>query len=165
MQEQKHTAIGFFDLEDAYNRVDISVLARKMITMGISRTLTRWILALLGCRMCCMRFGTWTSDPFAVSSGLPQGSPLSSVLFNIYTADIIPSLWTNSATGSTYVDDIIGKRRRHTAQSSGGPPASQQCTRGVDRPQQHADPRRQEYVDVGKPRPSTRAFPDHIWRC
>ncbi len=89
MQETKHTAVGLFDLEDAYNKVDVRILANKMLTMGITAKLTRWIMALLDTRRCQMQFGRWKSDIFEVSSGLPQGFPLSSVLFKIYTADII----------------------------------------------------------------------------
>ncbi|KAI8517807.1 hypothetical protein Bbelb_038240 [Branchiostoma belcheri] len=37
-----HTAIGLFDLEDAYNKVDIAILVRKMREMGISDIITRW---------------------------------------------------------------------------------------------------------------------------
>ncbi|KXJ05472.1 putative RNA-directed DNA polymerase from transposon BS [Exaiptasia diaphana] len=54
-----------------------------------------------------MRFGSWRSDPFNVSSGLPQGSPLSCVLFNIYTADIIGWTKDEGTDPFSYVDDII----------------------------------------------------------
>ncbi|KAI8516617.1 hypothetical protein Bbelb_051980 [Branchiostoma belcheri] len=107
MQKQMHTAIGLFDLEDAYNKVDIAIVARKMREMGISDIITRWVLTLLQSRTCCMKFGTWRSEAFQVSSGLPQGSPLSSVLFNIYTADIALTLRAPSTIASTYVDDVI----------------------------------------------------------
>ena len=57
-----------------------------------------------------MQFGRWKSNIFEVSSGPPQGSPLSSVLFNIYTADIVTTLKVdNGAKPFTYVDDVIAE--------------------------------------------------------
>jgi hypothetical protein len=92
LQSHTHIAVGLFDLEDACNKVGIGILAKKMAAMEISDVLIRWVLAMLEGRNCCMKFGTWRSEAFQVCSGLPQGSPLSSVLFNIYTADIVTYL-------------------------------------------------------------------------
>jgi hypothetical protein len=65
-----------------------------------------WVIPMLGERICCMEFGTLHSGVFIVSSGLLQGSPLRSVLFNIYTADIVSSLVTPTTVGYAHVDDI-----------------------------------------------------------
>ncbi|KXJ05978.1 RNA-directed DNA polymerase from mobile element jockey, partial [Exaiptasia diaphana] len=107
LQNMNCYAIGLFDLEDAYNRVHIPTLADKMIGFGISEVMTRWVLSMLDERRCHMRFGNWKSDAFKVSSGLPQGSPLSCVLFNIYTADIISWTKDEETDPFSYVDDII----------------------------------------------------------
>jgi hypothetical protein len=56
-----------------------------------------------------MKLGTGRSQAFRVSSGLPQGSPLSSVLFNVYTADIAPTLRATKSISSSYVDDVIAE--------------------------------------------------------
>jgi hypothetical protein len=82
--------------------------------MEISDVLIRWVLAMLEGRKCCMKFGTWRSEAFQVCSGLPRGSPLSSVLFNIYTADIVTCLRSPTTVGSTYVDDIIAESEGNT---------------------------------------------------
>ncbi len=71
LQESKHCAVGIFDLEDAYNKVDVGILARKLTALGISDTLIRWILALLDTCRCQMQCGSWRSKIFEVSSGLP----------------------------------------------------------------------------------------------
>lgn len=69
----------------------------------------RWVLAILKARQCYLKFGTWRLVALRVGSGLQQGSRLSSVLFNIYTADLALLLKTSSTDGSTYVDDIIAE--------------------------------------------------------
>ena len=53
-----------------------------------------------------MRFGTWKSECFEVSSGLSHGSPLSCVLFNICTADVIEWTQDDNTDSYSYVDDI-----------------------------------------------------------
>ena len=107
LQSNSCYALGLFDLEDAYNTVHIPTLAGKMMKYGISDVMIRWILSMLDSRRCHMRFGNWTSNTFNVSSGLPQGSPLSCVLFNIYTADIISWTKDDDIDPFSYVDDII----------------------------------------------------------
>jgi len=107
MQKSEYAAIALYDLEDAYNKVDMKILVRKLEKLEISDIMIRWIVALLGTRRCQMRFRSWRSGIFEVSSGLPQGSPLSPVLFNVYTHDIIENVQDEGTEPFTYVDDII----------------------------------------------------------
>ena len=51
-----HGRITVFNLEDAYNKVNISILAGKLSRMGVSDMLIRWFVAMLGRRRCQMRF-------------------------------------------------------------------------------------------------------------
>ena len=73
------------DLEDAYNRVQFKLLIEILVQYGVSLTLTRWLAAALQERKVAMRLGNWISTPQQLTMGLPQGSPLSPVLYNVYT--------------------------------------------------------------------------------
>ena len=74
------------DLEYAYNRVQFKLLMDNMLGQyGVSLTLTRWLAAALQERKVAMRLGNWISTPQQLTMGLPQGSPLSPVLYNVYT--------------------------------------------------------------------------------
>ena len=73
------------DLEDAYNRVQFKLLMELLRQYGVSLTLTRWLAAALQERKVAMRLGNWISTPQQLTMGLPQGSPLSPVLYNVYT--------------------------------------------------------------------------------
>jgi hypothetical protein len=68
----KHSAVRFFDIGHAYNKVNIGILARKYATMELSDVLIRWVLAMLEGIKYCKKFGTWRSVAFQVCSGLPQ---------------------------------------------------------------------------------------------
>ena len=73
------------DLEDAYNRVQFKLLMELLEQYGVSLILTRWLAAALQERKVAMRLGNWISAPKKLTMGLPQGSPLSQVLYNVYT--------------------------------------------------------------------------------
>ena len=94
------------DLEDAYNRVRLPLFADKMLHLGLPTMCIRWVLAALNQRRVIMKHGEWRSDWSTISTGLPQGSPLSPVLFNIYTLDLA-RLDRPNVTINTFADDII----------------------------------------------------------
>ena len=73
------------DLEDAYNRVQFKLLMDLVMQYGASLTLTRRIAGALLERtvvVCSLETGALL---FIFRMGLPQGSPLSPVLFYVYT--------------------------------------------------------------------------------
>ena len=84
--QRKEQTLGVaVDLEDAYNRVQFKLLMELLRQYGVSLTLTRWLAATLQERKVAMRLGNWISTPQQLTMGLPQGSRLSPVLYNVYT--------------------------------------------------------------------------------
>ena len=73
------------EFEDAYDRVQFKLLMDLLTQYGVSITLTRWVAGVLLERTVVMQLGNWSSAPHQLTMGLPQGSPLSLVLFNVYT--------------------------------------------------------------------------------
>ena len=51
----------------------------------VSLTLTRWLAAALQEKKVAMRLENWIPTSQQLTMGLPQGSPLSPVLYNVYT--------------------------------------------------------------------------------
>ena len=87
-QRGKNIVAVASSLKDAYNRVQLKLLMDLLMNYGVSLTLTRWIAGAVLERTVVMQLGDWSSAPQHLMMGLPQGSPLSPVLYNIYTKSL-----------------------------------------------------------------------------
>ena len=83
-QRKEQTVVVAVDLEDAYNRVQFKLLM-GLIQYGVSLTLTRWAAGALLERTVVMQLGNCSFALNQLTIDLPQGSPLSPVLFKVYT--------------------------------------------------------------------------------
>jgi len=107
------------DLEDAYNRVPLDFLVSQLCELKVSQSLINWIAVALFQRKVVFKCGSWASEPTIIRPGLPQGSPLSPVLFNIYTVRITREQIVGSGKTLSYADDVLvyrqGKDRERIA--------------------------------------------------
>ena len=104
-QRKEQTLAVAIDLEDAYNRVQIKVLVDLLLRYKVSFTMTRWIAAALMERTVVLRLGDWVSPPKQLTMGLPQGSPLSPVLYNVYTKGLADLHHNHISKVLSFADD------------------------------------------------------------
>ena len=93
----------FFDLKQAFDNVDIDLLLYKAAKMGIKGRTLCWIEQFLKNRTYQVIVGDSKSETLETKRGLPQGSILSPLLFNLMMSDL-PTL--ENIIILDYADDI-----------------------------------------------------------
>ena len=101
-----HPTTGIFlDVEKAFDQVWYDGLLFKLTSMGLNRKLIRWISNFLYQRKLIISINDQLSDPITPIHGVPQGSPLSPILFILYVNDI-PQPLDAQVNLSQFADDI-----------------------------------------------------------
>ena len=96
------------DVSGAFDRVSHARLIHNLRKRRIPESLIRWIQSFLTDRSTELRVNDFTLPESKVSIGIPQGSPISPVLYLFYNADLLETCENirlrTSATG--FVDDV-----------------------------------------------------------
>lgn len=79
--------ITFLDFSSAFNTIQPKILKHKLMEMGVDSHMVDWIVDYLTERPQYVRLGDCRSDTVVSSTGAPQGTVLSPVLFTLYTSD------------------------------------------------------------------------------
>jgi hypothetical protein len=86
--ESKHTHCIYFDLSKAFDSVCHRKLIHKLSYYSLHPLCLNWIKAFLSGRTQKVKIKQATSFPSVCTSGVPQGSVLSSILFLLYMNDL-----------------------------------------------------------------------------
>lgn len=80
------TAALFLDIEKAFDSVWHKGLLFKLNVLGVPRYIVKIIKSYLENRKLRIRINQEESEEISPQKGVPQGSPLSPLLYNIYIA-------------------------------------------------------------------------------
>ena len=96
------------DVAAAFPSVARGCLLRKLRTMKVDENLVSWVDSFMRERKVVMSIDGQESEAKEVETGLPQGSPVSPVLFTAYMADIHGEVegQVPGCRGISFVDDI-----------------------------------------------------------
>lgn len=85
-----HCIVGavFLDLRKAFDTVNHRILLAKLSSFNLSDKVLKWLKSYLCQRLQTVRIGNSQSEPLPLSTGLPQGSILSPILFCMYINDL-----------------------------------------------------------------------------
>ena len=76
--------IIFIDVIGTFDHVDLYKLSEAMEAVGLDNDLIRWTLSFLTDRRVSLVIDGYKVPEQPIDSGLPQGSPVSLILFLIY---------------------------------------------------------------------------------
>ncbi|KAM4063456.1 reverse transcriptase (RNA-dependent DNA polymerase) [Hirsutella rhossiliensis] len=86
------------DLKGAFDSVDHTCLLQALKGRGIPEWLLAWIRSFVSNRTARLLFDGDASDPLSIHAGVPQGSPLSPILFLFYIAPLYDALEATAGT-------------------------------------------------------------------
>ncbi|KAJ6207002.1 reverse transcriptase (RNA-dependent DNA polymerase)-domain-containing protein [Bipolaris maydis] len=95
------------DLTGAYDHIDRGKLLGRLISLGIPDWLVEITWSFLSDRRTYIHLPGYNGDEYYIDVGVPQGSPLSSLLFLFYAAPLLDEFAKNytSANLFSFVDD------------------------------------------------------------
>lgn len=102
----KSLLAAFLDISAAYDNVNLQILSNKLQELQVPPILVNFITNILSERSVHVQIDDFHSKSRLIWKGLPQGSVLSPLLYNIYTYDLDHAL-INHCSLLQYADDLL----------------------------------------------------------
>lgn len=115
--EGKVASLLLLDVTGAYDNVSRERLIHNLRKRRVSRNIVRWTESFLSGRSTSLRLQEFTAASAPIQTGIPQGSPVSPILYLFYNADLIEACKTEKTEAAGYIDDVstlaVGPSAQH----------------------------------------------------
>ena len=101
---RRHSAVILFDIKAAFDSVWHDGLIYKLNDLRLPQYIINYIISFLQNRSAAIEIENILSRPFNLMSGTPQGSPISPLLYIMYTADSMNDIPPHTEHG-LFADD------------------------------------------------------------
>jgi ribonuclease HI len=104
--EGKVASLLLLDVSGAYDNVAHERLLHNLRKRRVNQTLVRWVESFLSGRTTTLKLQEYTAPSAPIQTGIPQGSPISPILYLFYNADLIEACKTQETEAVGYIDDV-----------------------------------------------------------
>lgn len=122
--EGKVASLLLLDVSGAYDNVSRYRLLHNLRKRRVSQRITSWVASFLSERSTTLKLQEYTAPSAPVQTGIPQGSPISPILYLFYNADLIEACKTQETEAVGYVDDVsilaVGPTAQHNCKTLKG---------------------------------------------
>jgi hypothetical protein len=103
--EGKVASLLLLDVSGAYDNVSRERLLHNLRKRRIDPKIIAWISSFLSDRTTTLKLQEFTAPSAPIQTGIPQGSPVSPILYLFYNADLIEACRTEDTEAVGYIDD------------------------------------------------------------
>uniref|UniRef100_A0A8H7K2N2 RNase H type-1 domain-containing protein n=1 Tax=Bionectria ochroleuca TaxID=29856 RepID=A0A8H7K2N2_BIOOC len=104
--EGQVASLLLLDVSGAYDNVSRERLLHNLRKRRICPKITGWVGSFLSDRSTTLKLQEYTAPSAPIQTGIPQGSPVSPILYLFYNADLIEICKTEETEAVGYIDDV-----------------------------------------------------------
>ena len=100
------TSAILIDIQGAFDNVNSNLLVDTMEEMKLPKAMIKWTYEFISQRKASLLMDQYKGPIKEISTGVPQGSPISPLLFMIYTTPMYSAIKEWGGTPSGFIDDV-----------------------------------------------------------